>query len=805
MSYEEKITNTLGRILLQEKNVGFDNSVVIGGLDEFLVANREHLRELITLNSFSYSTSTLAERRAWAERLLTGLKDLSTSKFSETAKTLERERDRPRSMRIPLAAPIMELKRPLTDKIARLLEENMGIKSVWDLVSHYPSRHDDFTDIRKINELEPRLMQSVVATVWDCTLQTSFKRNKRVDLTLFDDTGNVKITLFNQVWAANQLKQGMKVMVSGRAAVFNGKITFESPTYEVLKQGSHNIHTGRLVPIYPLTAGVTQKVMRRIVNAALSSSIEHVKEFMPSEILLRTGLMGLKEAVAHFHYPRDSKELMRSRRRLAFDELFMIQLVRQKQKVEWKKEVSAVPLIDEDSCRSFISEIPFTLTKAQLRAINEVLADLNSNAAMRRLLQGDVGSGKTVVAACAMVTAASSGKLSALMAPTEILAEQHFVTLIRLLDPHSHEKVLAGDENVVELNIGRGFRKITLALLVGSLPEAVKRRTRHLLAAGEIDVIVGTHTLIQDSVELRELALLVVDEQHRFGILQRSVLQEKEPRPHLLVMSATPIPRSLHLTMVGDLDLSVIDELPTGRKPIRTIVESPSRRNHVYSFIRNQVAEGRQAFIVFPLIDESALVQARSAIEEHLRLSKEVFQELTVGLIHGRMTLSEKEVAMEKFRRGETHILVATAVVEVGVDVPNASVMLIDGADRFGLSQLHQFRGRIGRGKHQSHCILISDKAGEDAKKRMDILRMTTDGFKLAEEDLKMRGYGDFLGTRQSGQPIFKVAQISDTDLVSLVSLEAKKLLETDANFDLGLNSPLKERYEQMRSDLRVN
>tara|TARA_B100000315_G_C14427953_1_gene518769 strand:+ start:19 stop:792 length:774 start_codon:yes stop_codon:yes gene_type:complete len=257
--------------------------------------------------------------------------------------------------------------------------------------------------------------------------------------------------------------------------------------------------------------------------------------------------------------------------------------------------------------------------------------------------------------------------------------------------------------------------------------------------------------------------------------------------------------------MVGDLDLSVIDELPAGRKPVRTVVESPDRRDYVYSFIRNQVSEGRQAFVVFPLIDESAVVQARSAVEEHLRLSKEVFPELKVGLIHGRMTLSEKEVAMEKFRRGETHILVATAVVEVGVDVPNASVMLIDGADRFGLSQLHQFRGRIGRGDHQSHCILISDRAGEDAKERMDILRRTSDGFKLAEEDLKMRGYGDFLGTRQSGQPIFKVAQISDTDLVSLVSLEVKRLLETDANFDLDLNFSLKERYGQMHSDLRVN
>ena len=805
MSYEEKITNILGRILLQEKEVGFDDSVVIGGLDEFLAANRETLGELITPNSLSYTTSTPAERGTWAEKLLTGLKDLRTPKFSETAPPLKRKGDHPRSMGIPLAASIRELKRPLTDKIARLLEENMDIKSVGDLVSHYPGRHDDFTDIRKINELEPRLMQSVVATVWDCTLQTSFKRNKRVELTLFDDTGNVKITLFNQIWAANQLKQGMKVMVSGRVAVFKGKITFESPTYEVLKQGSHNIHTGRLVPIYPLTAGVTQKMMRRIVNAALSSSINQVEEFMPSEILARTGLMSLKEAVARFHYPRDSKELMRSRRRLAFDELFMIQLVRQKQKLEWKEEVSAVPLIGEDAYRSFISEIPFTLTKAQLRAVDEVHADLNSNSAMRRLLQGDVGSGKTVVAACAMVIAASGGKLSALMAPTEILAEQHFVTLIRLLDPYSHEKILSSDENVVELNIGRGSSKITLALLVGSLSEAVKRRTRRLLAAGEIDVIVGTHTLIQDSVELRELALLVVDEQHRFGILQRSVLQEKEPRPHLLVMSATPIPRSLHLTMVGDLDLSVIDELPTGRKPIRTIVESPSRREHVYSFIRNQVTEGRQAFIVFPLIDESVLVQARSAVEEHLRLSKDVFPELNVGLIHGRMTLSEKEIAMDKFRRGETHILVATAVVEVGVDVPNASVMLIDGADRFGLSQLHQFRGRIGRGKYQSYCILISDKAGEDAKKRMDILRITSDGFKLAEEDLKMRGYGDFLGTRQSGQPIFKVAQISDTDLVALVSLEVKKLLEPDASFDLDLNFALKERYEQIRSDLRVN
>ena len=805
MSNEEKITNILVRILIQEKNLGFNDSVVIGGLDEFLSSNKEPLSELINLNSLSYSTSTLAERRVWAERLLTNLKDLGITKFSETPKAFQRKENRFKSKGTHLRAPIGDLGRPLTVKIALLLEENMGIESVGDLISHYPSRHDDFTDIRKISELEPRLIQSVIATVWNCSLQTSFKGNKRVDLTLFDDTGNLKITLFNQTWAANQLKQGMKVMVSGRAAVFKGKITFESPVYEVVKQGSYNIHTGRLVPIYPLTAGVTQKLMRRIVNAALASSIDHVKEFMPSEILLRTGLMSLKEAVAHFHYPRDLKELMKARRRLAFDELFMIQLVRQKQKLEWKEEVSAVPLLNEEAYRSFISEIPFTLTKAQFKAIDEVLVDLNSKAAMRRLLQGDVGSGKTVVAACAMVTAASNGKLSALMAPTEILAEQHFVTLIRLLDPRSHEKILSGEENVVELSIDGGSRKISLALLIGSLSEKVKKRTRCLLAAGKLDIIVGTHALIQESVDLRELSLLVVDEQHRFGILQRSVLQEKEPRPHLLVMSATPIPRSLHLTMVGDLDLSVIDELPAGRKPVRTVVESPSRRDYVYSFIRNQVAEGRQAFVVFPLIDESAVVQARSAVEEHLRLSKEVFPELNIGLIHGRMTLSEKEVAMEKFRRGETHILVATAVVEVGVDVPNASVMLIDGADRFGLSQLHQFRGRIGRGDHQSHCILISDKAGEDAKERMDILRRTSDGFKLAEEDLKMRGYGDFLGTRQSGQPIFKVAQISDTDLVSLVSLEVKRLLETDANFDLDFNFSLKERYEQMHSDLRVN
>ena len=428
---------------------------------------------------------------------------------------------------------------------------------------------------------------------------------------------------------------------------------------------------------------------------------------------------------------------------------------------------------------------------------------------MRRLLQGDVGSGKTVVAAAAMIKAVASGKQSALMAPTEVLAEQHFHTLSSLLLASEGVKegiVEDGEfENVIKIQGMESGKDITLALLVGSLNEKVKNTTREKLASGDIDIVVGTHALIQESVDIPNLAMLVVDEQHRFGLLQRSVLLEREPRPHMLVMSATPIPRSLALAMAGELDISVINEMPVGRKPIRTIVESSERRENIYIFMKEQIKEGRQAFIVFPLIDDSESIQARAAVSEYERLSYEVFPELKLGLLHGRMSLIEKENVMDDFKSGRLDILLATAVVEVGIDVPNASVMLIDGAERFGLSQMHQFRGRVGRGEFQSHCILVSDSPGEEARNRMEILRRTSDGFKLAEEDLKIRGPGDYIGTRQSGAPIFKVAEISDTELMELAGIEAERILEYDPNLASADNMLLRDRYDQLIEDLKVN
>ena len=383
------------------------------------------------------------------------------------------------------------------------------------------------------------------------------------------------------------------------------------------------------------------------------------------------------------------------------------------------------------------------------------------------------------------------------MAPTEILAEQHYLTITNLLGSESPE-----GRDIIHIQIEGTSRTLTLALLTGSMSNKDKKRIQSAVSSGEIDIVVGTHSLLQEAVNFKKLGLVVVDEQHRFGIMQRALLQESDPRPHLLVMSATPIPRSLALVMCGDLDLSVIDELPGGRKPIQTVVEPSQRRANVYNVIRQEIKKGRQAFIVFSLIDESASVEARAAVEEHLRLSTQVFPDLTVGLLHGRMTLKEKEVVMDRFREGSLQVLVATAVVEVGVDVPNASVMFIDGADRFGLAQMHQFRGRVGRGVHQSLCILMAENPGENAVARMDALRKNSNGFTLAEIDLKLRGPGDYIGTRQSGSPLFKVAQIEDSDLLSLAKVEAERILGNDPDLKDPSNSLLYEKYQNELEEL---
>jgi ATP-dependent DNA helicase RecG len=451
---------------------------------------------------------------------------------------------------------------------------------------------------------------------------------------------------------------------------------------------------------------------------------------------------------------------------------------------------------------SFFESLPFDLTGAQYRVLEEMFADIRSTKPMRRMLQGDVGSGKTVVAAAAMLAAVQNDLQSALMAPTEILAEQHFLTICNLL---SETELEADGKYVATLQVAGMEESVVVALLLGSHRKRIKDDIYAMLAAGAIDVIIGTHALIQNPVEIPNLALVVVDEQHRFGVMQRASLSEKGARPHVLAMSATPIPRSLALTVYGDLDVSVIDEMPPGRESIRTRWVESDRRDAAYGFVRKEVEAGRQAFIVCPLIEESEAIQSRAAVVEHERLSTQVFPDLNLGLLHGRMSLQEKEEVMDRFKTRDVDILVSTPVIEVGIDVPNATVMLIDGADRFGLSQLHQFRGRVGRGEHQSYCLLMADSPGMEARKRLKLLERVRDGFQLAEEDLKLRGPGDYAGTRQSGLPSLKVASIMDQDILALARREAIRLLETDPDLTSEYNTSLGELVRKFSGGLTAD
>jgi ATP-dependent DNA helicase RecG len=494
---------------------------------------------------------------------------------------------------------------------------------------------------------------------------------------------------------------------------------------------------------------------------------------LPALVRERHRLAPLGEAVASMHFPDDDAGLARARRRLAFDELFLIQLGVAQRKRAWRESSGAPELaLDADLRAAFEGALPFALTRAQLRVVEQIFDDVARPQPMGRLLQGDVGAGKTVVAALAMLAALADGYQAVLMAPTEILAEQHFRTLERVM----------GATPVRELfRERRGRPGPEVGLLVGSTPKGAKRRDLlNAAAVGDVDVLVGTHALIQDKVDLARLGLAVVDEQHRFGVLQRSALRQKGYNPHLLVMTATPIPRTLALTLYGELDLSIIDELPPGRQQIKTRWVAPAQRRGAYEFVRREVQAGRQAFIVCPLVEESENVQARAATAEYERLSQEDFPELRLGLLHGRMSPAEKDAAMRAFRDGETQILVATVVIEVGIDVPNATVMLIEGADRFGLAQLHQLRGRVGRGAEQSYCILLSEAPSLDGQERLRVIEETTDGFRLAEEDLRIRGPGEFLGTRQSGVPDLKVANIGDAAMVQEAREAAFDLVERD-------------------------
>ena len=759
----------LAKILELENARGYSNTAVIGGLDSFLARCAEGaIKDAagILLPGPGYAALNKKQRQEWAKRVLKQLGEGEISSFRRRKGREERTRitevtaqsstaSRKADNR-SLGSPITVLKgvnAKLAAKFAKL-----GVCTVHDLLYFFPHRHNDFGNTKFISQLEVGAEQTIVAAVWGASAKTIGKRMRSTEAIVGDETGNIRVVWFNQPYLAKSMRTNTRLVISGKVSLFKGQKVFESPEWELL-ESNDLVHTGRLIPVYSLTQGMSARTMRRLIKETVDLWAPRVPDFLPQEVRGRAALVDLPKAIMQAHYP-DSIDLKdKARRRLAFDELFLIQLGMLAQKRDWQEGQAGNSLQAKPGLlESFLTSLPYDLTLAQQRVLSEIIADLDKPRPMSRLLQGDVGSGKTVVAAAALLVAVASGYQGVLMAPTEILAEQHFKTLSQLLTQ----------------------QPVTIALLTGSMRKNEKQEVYYGIAREEIDIIIGTHALIQEGVEFKQLGLAVIDEQHRFGVRQRSALRQKGFNPHVLIMTATPIPRTLALTLYGDLDLSVIDQLPPGRQEIKTRWLAPHQRQSAYKFLRQQVAEGRQAFIICPLIEESETIEAKAATTEYERLCREVFPDLRLGLLHGRMTSSEKDEVMQRFRAGELDILVSTPVVEVGIDVPNATVMLVEGADRFGLSQLHQFRGRVGRGEHQSYCLLLAETASAEGRERLSLLERTQDGFALAEEDLRMRGPGEFFGTRQSGLPDLRMAQLSDLELLELARQEAVLLFERD-------------------------
>lgn len=639
--------------------------------------------------------------------------------------------------------------------------KKLGLETLGDLLWHFPRRYDDYSQLKTINRLWYGEEVTIIATVEEIAVRpVRSGKLKLTEATVSDGTGSLRVTWFNQPWIARNLKPGQAVVLSSKIDQYLGKLVMNNPEWEPLER--EQLHTNRIVPVYPLTAGVTAKWLRKVLHSVVRRLAPRVPDPLPAGVQESADLIGLQEALEQIHFPDDRESLERAQHRLAFDEMFLLQLGVLRQKSSWEQLETEALTVEDPWLDRFLDGLPFEVTDGQAVALEDVRADLATPRPMNRLLEGDVGSGKTVIAAACIGITAENGAQSALMAPTSILAEQHYQTLVEMLPQTTG---IAADE---------------IRLLIGATPEAEKEAIRDALAEGSIRLVVGTHALLEDPVTFDRLRLAIIDEQHRFGVEQRGALRAKGEVPHLLVMTATPIPRSLALTIYGDLDLSIIEELPPGRRPVKTRVLSPLNRSRAYNFILGQLEEGRQAFIIYPLVEGSEKVQAKAAVEEYETLAKEVFFDFKVGLLHGRMKGDEKEAVMADFRAGEIDVLVSTSVVEVGVDIPNASVVLIEGANRFGLSQLHQFRGRVGRSEHQSYCLLVPDSDQQIDNERLEVMEETNNGFLLAERDLEQRGPGDFFGTRQSGFAEVHMARLTDVRLIEKARREAKALFERD-------------------------
>ena len=633
----------------------------------------------------------------------------------------------------------------------------LGIFTLGDLIGWFPRRYEDRRETRPISSLIPGETACVAAMIASEPKVSHIRKGMDlVKVRAVDDTGALDVTFFNQSWLKNQLRVGETYIFYGRA---EGALLRKTMAGPVVEPEGRQEFTGRIVPVYPLTAGVSQLLLSRAIRQGLDECADILPDCLPDSVRQTHGLCRVNYAYEKIHFPESPEALDIARRRLAFEELFFfaigLKLLR------FRRETVSVEPFRPVDMAPFYDALPFILTGAQRRCVDEAIADMTAGKPMNRLCQGDVGSGKTMVAAACVYFCVKNGRQAALMAPTELLAEQHYRGLAPLLEQ-------------------LGLR---CALLTGSTPAKTKRSVTAQLASGELDFAIGTHALISGGVAYANLGLVVTDEQHRFGVAQRTALAEKGEHPHTLVMSATPIPRTLALILYGDLDVSVIDQLPPGRKPIETYAVTSAYYPRLYAFIRKQVEAGRQVYIVCPMVSENDdLPDERKAVTEYAqKLQSEIFPDLRVAYVHGKMKSREKDTVMSAFAAGETNILVSTTVIEVGVDVPNASLMVVENAERFGLSQLHQLRGRVGRGQHQSYCVLVSDNKNDETRQRLRAMTKTADGFKIAEEDLRLRGPGDFFGLRQHGLPGLRVADIGcDTRLLTEAQTAAEELLAHD-------------------------
>lgn len=645
----------------------------------------------------------------------------------------------------------------------------LGIHTLEDLICHFPRGYEDRTRILTVSQLEPDVPACFRATVMSAPRTSHIRKGLDVTkVTVADHSGRLNLTFFNRKFATDQLRYGSEYIFYGALQGDFMGYNMTSPVFEPVD--SQPITTRRVLPIYPLTAGLTNAAVLKAVQQALAIC-DVPKEILPQSVRDTYGILPAERAYYAIHQPHSMEEAEMAKKRLIFEEFFVFSAGLSLMRAARAGKRTA-PYADLDLA-DFCGALPFALTGAQSRAISEISADLAAGKLMNRLVQGDVGSGKTMVAAAAAYLAIKNGHQAALMAPTEILAEQHFQSLSKLLTP-----------------LG-----VRVTLLTGSLSVGKKKAVRAAIEQGQADLVIGTHALVTDSTVFHDLGLVVADEQHRFGVAQRSKLSAKGAHPHLLVMSATPIPRTLALLMYGDLEVSILDELPPGRQQTDTFLVNESYRARLNGFIRSQVAEGHQCFVVCPAVEESDGMDLKAATVWAETLQKTVFPDLRVSLLHGQMKGSEKDAIMSAFARGEADVLVATTVIEVGVDVPNATLMVIEDADRFGLSQLHQLRGRVGRGSVKSYCVLVSQTKNAETRSRIKAFCATTDGFKIAEEDLKMRGPGDFFGARQSGLPVFRVANLScDLNTLKQAQRASADWIDTEGTADTAESKALRAR-----------